>query len=34
MELVNETQWQYNLELSYEAKMANWIDAVHFELIE
>ena len=31
MELVNETEWQYNLELSYEANMANWIDAVHFE---
>ena len=31
MELVNETQWQYNSELSYEANMANWIDAVHFE---
>ena len=26
-----EKQWQYNSEYSYEANMANWIDAVHFE---
>jgi len=27
----NEKQWQYNSEFNYEANMANWIDAVHFE---
>ncbi len=27
----NEKQWEYNSEYSYEANMANWIDAVHFE---
>ena len=26
-----EQQWQYNPEYSYEANMASWIDAVHFE---
>tara|TARA_R100000234_G_scaffold104199_1_gene73945 strand:+ start:832 stop:1020 length:189 start_codon:yes stop_codon:yes gene_type:complete len=26
-----EKQWEYNSEYSYEANMANWIDAVHFE---
>ena len=31
MELVKEKQWQYNTDLSYEANMSNWIDAVHFE---
>jgi len=27
----DSNQWQYNPEYSYEANMANWIDAVHFE---
>ena len=29
--VVEEKQWQYNSEYSYNANMSNWIDAVRFE---
>ena len=29
--VVEENQWQYNSEFSYEANMNNWVDAVNFE---
>ena len=28
---INQKQWQYNLDYSYDANMSNWIDAVNFE---
>jgi len=31
MGIVEQTQWEYNPEYSYEANMNNWIDAVNFE---
>jgi len=31
MTQVEEKQWQYNSDYSYEANMSNWIDAVNFE---
>lgn len=29
--IVEEKQWEYNPEYSYEANMSSWIDAVNFE---
>jgi|TARA_R100000278_G_C5402308_1_gene140017 hypothetical protein len=31
MSIESAKEWKYNPEYSYEANMANWIDAVHFE---
>ena len=31
MGIVEQTQWEYNPEYSYEANMNSWIDAVNFE---
>ena len=28
---INQQQWEYNSEYSYEANMSSWIDAANFE---